>query len=169
MGEDRLPDSKKHTIVCNEAETHRTPDARADAYLALINHHVEKDPRPHCEIAELLGVSRRQLGRMLGGQRPLRLAELKALTEMFEIDHARATIAIEVMGDWESYDDPALSLIIRLLKPVVLKLGERADFPIEPLTNPAQDTLSDWLANTIIANEEQIRNRRDGFIKLPEI
>ena len=94
---------------------------------------------------------------------------LKALTEMFEIDHARATIAIEVMGDWESYDDPALSLIIRLLKPVVLKLGERADFPIEPLTNPAQDTLSDWLANTIIANEEQIRNRRDGFIKLPEI
>lgn len=167
MGDDKLPDCEKHTIVCTEREMRRLTDA--DAYLALINQRVEKDPRPHCEIAELLGISRRQLGRMLSGHRPLRLAELNALTELFEIDHARATIAIEVMGDWQSYDDPSLSLVIRLLKPVVLKLGERADFPLEPLTDPAQDKLSDWLADTIIANEAQIRNRRDAFIKLPQI
>jgi len=167
MGEDNLPGSAKHTIVCTELEMRRLTDA--DAYLALINQRAEKDPRPHYEIAELLGVSRRQLGRMLGGHRPLRLAELNALTKLFEIDHARATIAIEVMGNWQSYDDPSLSLVIRLLRPVVLKLGERADFPIEPLTDPAQDKLSDWLADTIIANEAQIRNRRDAFIKMPQI
>lgn len=121
------------------------------------------------DLAEVLGISRRQLGRMLSGHRPLRLAELRALTDLLGIDRARATIAIEVIGDWQCYDDPGLNIVARLLHPVVSKLRERSDFPIEPLTMPAQDRLSDWLADTIITNEEQIRNRRDAFIKLPEL
>lgn len=34
---------------------------------------------------------------------------------------------------------------------------------------PKPTSFSDWLADTIITNEEQIRNRRDTFMKLPEI
>lgn len=120
-------------------------------------------------LAQKMGISRRQLGRMLSGRRPLRLAELRALTDLLGIDRARASVAIELLGDWRYYDDPGLNIVMRLLPPVVAKLSERADFPIEILTETAQERLSDWLADTIITNEEQIRNRRDTFIKLPEL
>lgn len=161
--------SDDHTLVCNKCETRHRPDARSRAFLDLIQHHVDQDPRPLSDLAALLGISRRQLGRILGGKRPLRLAELRTLTDLLDIDRARATVAIEVIGDWRSYDDAGLSVVMCLLKPVVMKLRERADFPIEPLTKPAQDTLSDWLADSIITNEEQIRHRRDAFIKLPQL
>ena len=49
------------------------------------------------------------------------------------------------------------------------KLNEGADFPIEQLTDPAENQLSEWLAKTIITNEEQIRNRRNEFVKLPTL
>jgi hypothetical protein len=57
--------------------------------------------------------------------------------------------------------------MMRLIGPVVGKLNAGADFPIEPLTEPAENQLSDWLARTIITNEEQIRHRRNEFVKLP--
>ena len=85
------------------------------------------------------------------------------------IDRARAIIAIDVIGDWQSYDDPHLCIVMRLLAPVVSKLNERAEFSIEPLTVAAETRLADWLANLIITNEEQIRHRRNEFVKLPSL
>ncbi len=161
--------SVEHTLVCGECEVQHQPDARSDAFLALIRHHVDKDRRTLSDLAELLGISRRQLGRILDGKKPMRLAELRALTDMLGIDRARATVAIEMMGDWQSYDDPGLCIVMRMLKPVVTKLCERADFSLEPLTEPAQDTFTDWLADSIITNEVQIRDRRNAFIKLPQL
>ena len=169
MCEDMMLESEQHTLVCSHCETHAEMDPRTEAFLALINHHVGNDSRSMSDLAEILGISRRQLGRMLSGSRPLRIAELRSLTDLLGIDRARATVAIEVIGDWQSYDDPGLNVAMRLLQPVVSKLRERADFAIQPLTKPAQDRLSDWLADTIITNEEQIRLRRDTFIKLPEL
>ena len=121
------------------------------------------------DLAEALGISRRQLGRMLSGKRPLRLAELRALTDLLGIDRARASVAIEVIGDWQCYDDPGLNIVMKLIHPVVSRLRDRADFPIELLPETAQERLSNWLADTIITNEEQIRNRRGTFVKLPEL
>lgn len=158
-----------HTLVCIEPDVAIVSDCQSDAFRALIKHHVELDSRSLSDLAETLDISRRQLGRVLNGQKPLRLAELRALTDLLEIDRARASVAIEVIGDWRSYDDPGLCIVMRLLKPVVTKLRERADFPLEPLTKPAEDTLSDWIADTVITNEEQIRNRRNAFIKLPQL
>jgi hypothetical protein len=106
---------------------------------------------------------------MLSGQRPLRVVELRALMDLLEIDCARASVAIEVMGDWRSYDDPGLCIVMHMLKPVVTGLNAKAQFPIEPLTKPAQNTLSNWLIDIIIANQEQILRRRDAFINLPQL
>ena len=97
------------------------------------------------------------------------VSELRALTDLLDIDRARATVAIEVIGAWQAYDDPGLSILLRLVRPVVTKLDQRADFPIEPLTDQAEEKVSNWLANTLIANEEQIRHRRNDFIELPRI
>jgi transcriptional regulator with XRE-family HTH domain len=169
MCEDLDSESEMQTLLCSECENDVPSDPCTDAFLALINHHVGRGTRPQCDIAQMLGISRRQLGRMLSGRRPIRLGELKSLTDLLGIDRARATVAIEIIGDWQSYDDPGLSIAMGLLVPVVAKLRDRADFTIEPLTRPAQDKLSDWLADTIITNEQQIRNRRDSFVKLPDL
>jgi predicted transcriptional regulator len=158
-----------HTIVWSECEAGQQPDPRSDAFLALIRHYVEKDTRTLSELAETLGISRRQLGRVIDGKKPMRLAELRALTDILDIDRARATVAIEMMGDWQSYDDPGLCIVMRMLKSVVTKLHERADFSLEPLTEPAQDKFTDWLADSIITNEVQIRDRRNAFMKLPQL
>lgn len=169
MCEEPITEIDKYTIVCSSCESHRTVDPRTDAFLALIRHHIVKGARSISELAEILGISRRQLGRMLSGRRPLRLSELRTITDLLGIDRARATFAIEIIGDWQCYDDPELGLVMQLMRPVVAKLSERADFPIEPLTQKAEDRLSDWLVRTIITNEEQIRNRRDEFVKLPDL
>ena len=169
MCEETLNDIDQYTIVCSPCESHRTLAPRTDAFLALIQHHIAKDARSISDLAEILGISRRQLGRMLSGRRPLRLSELRTITDLLGIERARATFAIEIIGDWQAYNDPELGLVMQLMKPVVAKLIDRANFPIEPLTQKAEDRLSDWLVRTIITNEEQIRNRRDDFVNLPEL
>lgn len=169
MCEDLISESEMHTLLCSECENDVPTDPCTDAFLALIKYHVGRDARPLCDIAHMLGISRRQLGRMLSGHRPIRLGEFKTLTDLLGIDRARATVAIEIIGDWQSYDDPGLNIMMGLLVPAVTKLRDRADFTIEPLTRPAQEKLSDWLADSIITNEQQIRNRRDSFVKLPDL
>ena len=159
----------EHTLVCNDTEVRAAQDAHSVALLALIQHHIDRDPRSLGEMAKALKISRRQLGRILGGRKPLRLADLKLLSDVLGIDRARAIIAIDVIGDWQSYDDPHLCIVMRLLAPVVSKLNERAEFSIEPLTVAAETRLADWLANLIITNEEQIRHRRNEFVKLPSL
>ncbi|MDE2441980.1 MAG: helix-turn-helix transcriptional regulator [Betaproteobacteria bacterium] len=144
-------------------------DPRTDAFLALIRQHVSQETRSMSDLAEVLGISRRQLGRMLNGLRPLRVAELEALTDLLGIDRARARVAIELIGDWQAYDDPGLGVMMRLLEPVVTRLRDRAEVPVQPLTKPAQERLSIWIADTILTNDGQIRNRQEAFMKLPDI
>ena len=158
-----------HTIVCNECDPGRHPNGLSHAFLELIRQHVDRDRRPQSEFAVLLGISRRTFARILAGERPLMLSELRTLTDLLDIDRALATLAIEVIGDWRAYDDPGLSILLRLIKPVVTKLDQCADFPIAPLTDHAEQKVSNWIADMLIANEEQIRHRRNDFIELPRL
>jgi transcriptional regulator with XRE-family HTH domain len=157
------------TLVCDECGPHHRLNPYSDAFLSLIRHQIERDRRSQSDFASLLGISRRKLGRILCGERPLLLAELRTLTDLLKIDRARATVAIEVIGDWQSYDDPGLCIFMRLVKLVVTKLEDRADFTLEPLTEAAEEKLSNWLVDTIIANAEQIRHRRNDFIQPPRL
>ena len=158
-----------HTLVFNDRSEEAPDDYHSASLRALLAQCVERDQRSLGEIATAARMSRRQLGRILAGEKPLRLVDLRWLTEVLMIDRARAVLAIEVIGDWRSYDDPGLCLMMHLVAPVVSKLIDRADFPIEPLTPTAVTRLSDWLANSIITNQTQIRNRRNEFIKLPDL
>lgn len=158
-----------HTIVCNECDPHHHPNGLSHAFLELIRQHVERDRRRQSEFADVLGISRRTFARILAGKRPMTLRELRTLTDLLDIDRALATVAIEVIGDWRAYDDPGLSILLRLIRPVVTKLDQRADFPIERLTDHAEQKVANWLADMLIANEEQIRHRRNEFIERPRI
>lgn len=163
------PDSDSYTIVYQADHALGRSDRESACLRDLICDMIERDSRSLGEIANKAKMSRRQLGRILAGEKPLRLVDLRLLSEVLQIDRARAVVAIEVLGDWRSYDDPALRIMMRLIGPVVDKLNAGTDFPIEPLTGPAENQLSDWLARTIITNEEQIRHRRNEFVKLPAL
>jgi hypothetical protein len=161
--------SDAYTIVYSTDERRDRDDPQSACLRDLIRAMIERDPRSLGEIATKARMSRRQLGRIMDGKKPLRMIDLRHLSEVLEMDRARAVVAIEILGDWRSYDDPALLIMMRLIRPVVDKLNTDADFLIEPLTEPAEKRLSEWLAKTIITNEEQIRSRRNDFIKLPAI
>lgn len=163
------PTSDIHTLVCNDCEPHHHPNGLSHAFLELIRQHIERDRRPQSEFAVALKISRRTFARILDGTRPMQMRELRTLTDMLDIDRALATVAIEIIGDWQAYDDPGLRILLRLIKPVVAKLEQRADFPIEALTDHAEHKVSNWIADMFIANEEQIRHRRNDFIELPRL
>jgi transcriptional regulator with XRE-family HTH domain len=136
---------------------------------ALFNHHIRQGSRSLEDLAAELGISRRQLGRILGGNTPLRLEAIVALSDLLGIDRQRALMAIGVLGDWQRYFDANLEVILQLVQPLLAKLDVQAEFAIEPLSAPAVDLFSNWLADALVANEEQIRRRRDTFTDLPEL
>lgn len=159
----------ENTIVWNEAPGGCVATAMSNEHRALINHHIAQSGRSREVLANDLGVSRRQLKRLLSGETPLRLEAIVALYAQLGIDRQRALMAIDVLGDWQRYFDTNLGVILQLVQPVLAALDTSAEFAIEPLTGPAVARLADWLANAIIANEEQIRSRRDSFADLPEV
>jgi len=158
-----------YTLVYSIDEDPGPDDHQSACLRDLIRHIIKQDARSLADIAAQANMSRRQLGRIVAGKKPLRLIDLRLLSEVLQIDRARAVVAIEILDDWRSYDDPALHIMMQLIGPVVAKVNAGADFPVEALTGPAENLLSDWLAKTIITNEEQIRNRRNEFVKLPSL
>jgi hypothetical protein len=90
--------------------------------------------------------------------------DLRRLSDILGLNAARAVIAIEVIGDWSAYDDPMLGILIGMLAPVFKKVDASADFPMEPLTDKAQEELTTRLAETLVTNQAQIRQRRDQFV-----
>jgi len=159
----------ENTIVWNEAAGGCVATAMSIGHRALINHHIGQSSRSIADLAQDLGVSRRQLKRILSGDTPLRLEAIVALYARLGIDRQRALMAIDVLGDWQRYFDTNLGVILQLVQPVLAALDTSAEFAIEPLTGPAVARFAEWLANAIIANEEQIRSRRDSFADLPEV
>lgn len=159
----------ENTLVWNEAERGCVATAMSIGHRALINHHIAQGARSCADLAGDLKISRRQLKRILSGETPLRIEAIVALYDLLGIDRERALMAIGVLGDWQRYFDTNLGVVLQLVQPVLAKLETSAEFAIEPLTGPAVARFSEWLANAIIANEEQIRSRRDSFADLPEV
>lgn len=166
---ERIPPTDDYTIVYNTEPLAARDDPHSACVRDLIRDRIDRDGRSLVEIATIAGMSRRALGRIIAGQKPLRLVDLKQLSEALGIDRARAVIAIDILGDWTAYDDPVLCILMRLFAPVCSKVDAGADFPIEPLTAAAEEKFANWLADILVANQEQIRKRRDDFVKLPTL
>ncbi|WP_432787891.1 hypothetical protein [Novosphingobium rhizosphaerae] len=152
-----------YTLVSQDGAASEWDAPFSESYRALLSEWIERDSRSLAEIASLARMSRRQLGRIIAGQKPLRVVDLRLLFDILGLNAARAVIAIEVIGDWSAYDDPMLGILIGMLAPVFKKVDTRADFPMEPLTDKAQEELTTWLAETLVTNQAQIRQRRDKF------
>lgn len=153
-----------YTLVSKESAASDSDAPFSESHRALLSNKINRDGRPLAEIAALAKMSRRQLGRILAGQKPLRISDLRRLSDILGLNAARAVIAIEVIGDWSAYDDPMLGILIGMLAPVFRKVDAIADFPMEPLTDKAQEELTTRLAETLVTNQAQIRQRRDQFV-----
>lgn len=158
-----------YTLVSQEGAALLSDAPVSGSHCALLRDRINRDGRSLAEIASLAGMSRRQLGRLLDGQKPLRLVDLKRLSAIVGIDAAKAVMAIEVIGDWNAYDEPVLEILIRMLAPVFKKVDASADFPMEPLSEAAEEKFTTWLAEILVTNQKQIRQRRDEFVKLPTL
>jgi predicted transcriptional regulator len=158
-----------YTLVSQEETPSECDAPFSESHRALLRDRISRDGRSLAEIASLARMSRRQLGRIIAGQKPLRLVDLSRLSDILGIDAARAVIAIEVIGDWSAYEDPVLGILIGMLAPVFRKVDASADFPIEPLTTAAEEEFTTWLANTLVTNQAQIRRRRDKFLNPPTL
>ena len=158
-----------YTFVSREGEHSEADAPVSGSHCAFLRDRINRDSRSLAEIASLAGMSRRQLGRLLAGEKQLRLVDLKRLSTIVGIDATRAIIAIEVIGDWSVYDEPVLEILIRMLATVFKKVDASADFPMEPLSAAAEEKFTTWLAEILVTNQKQIRQRRDEFVKLPTL
>lgn len=158
-----------HTLVCDEAECSRITGAFLEGYRALISQHIDASQVSRIKLAAAVGLSRRQLGRILKGLAPLKNELISMLVDVLAIDRARSILAIAVLGDWQRYNDANLGIIVQLIGRTLDRLDARAEFAIEPLTEPAADQIADWIAEVIVTNAEQIRQRRDMIVDLPEL
>lgn len=152
-----------HTKVCR-TENHFTGSLRA-----LLVNEIETRKLTLTELSKDMGYSRRTLGRMLSGEKQLSVHNILTMCNALGIDRLIAWFAIECMDDWNYYHDATLQIALRLLKPVILKINERATSAIEPLSAGALEILSDWIANTVIQNQQQIYSRRERFVELPQL
>lgn len=143
--------------------------AISTGHRALFKHQIRHGTRSLDALAAELGLSRRQLSRILDGSTPMRLEAIVALADLLDVDRERAFMAIAVLGDWQRYFDANLVVILQLVQPLLRRLDQLAEFAIEPLSVPAVERLAQWLADAIVANEEYIRLRRDTFTDLPEV
>ncbi len=169
MPQEEDPTNSRHTKVCKDAESRWLTGVVSAGYRALIRHHIDRDPRTLDAIAKAMEISPRQFGRILRGDVPLRIEVLAALSDLLGIDQSRAWIAVGQLGDWQRYNDVNLAVIAQLVGPMLEKLETQADFAIEPLTQSAAEQVSEWVAELIISNAEQIRRRRETIEDLPEL
>jgi hypothetical protein len=163
MDDENQSTNFSHTKVCAPLS------AFPNSILALMIHEIETRKLTITGIAQDTGYNRRSLRRLLTGKQELRVRDILVICNSLGIDRLRAWFAIECMGDWQHYYDVTLQVALRLFKPVILKINERATDAIEPLSAGALETLSDWIANTVIRNQDQIHSRRESFADLPRI
>lgn len=135
----------------------------------LIAHEIATRKLTVTSLAKTIGLNRHSLAKKIAGQRPFYLKEFLDLCAAMRIDLVAAICAVERLEGWQSYYDEGLRIALGLVKPFVIKIGTSTTAAIEPLTAPAQEQLAKRIADTVIENQQQIRDRRERLNDLPRI
>lgn len=139
------------------------------SYRELIAHEIESRKLTITSLAKKTGFSRRSLKRMITGAQELRARDVIVICAAIGVDRLVATYAIEGIGGWQSYYDEVLRILLGVVRSAVLKINDGATAAIEPLTPSAQEQLAKWIADTVIENQQQIRDRRERLNDLPRL
>lgn len=130
-------------------------------FRALFQSEIVKSTHTAASMSRQLGMTARNLRRILNGEQKLCAAMLVDIGQVLGIDIMRATIAIARFGDWRAYGDATLIIAVDLLKPVVQMVNEQATISLEPLHPKAIGQLSRWIAETVIKHQLELCARRE--------
>lgn len=138
-----------------------TPAQVEDEFRKLFQHVLANSPKSLASVADALGMTPRNLRRLLGGHHKLTTQILVELGNVLGIDKTRAVVASERFKDWQTYNDPTLIIAVDLLKPVVDTINDSSRHPLEPLHPKAVEQLAKWIAQTVVEHQARISARRE--------
>lgn len=121
-----------------------------DQFRELFQAELAKSAHTIESVARQLGMTGRNLQRILNGQQKLTAGMLVDIGNALAIDKTRATVAVERFSDWRAYYDATLIIAVDLLKPVVETVNQLTTTPLDPLHPKAIEQLSTWIAETVI-------------------
>ena len=114
-------------------------------------------------VADRLGMSPRNLQRILSGAQKMTTQLLVDFGNALEIDKTRAVVAIERFQDWRTYYDPTLIMAVDLLRPVVEMVNRQSTKALEPLHPKAIQQLAGWISETVIRHHEEVSAFREDI------
>lgn len=133
----------------------------ADQFRLLFQAELMNSTQSVDTIAKKLGMTSRNLQRIIYGQQKLTAANLVEIGDALSIDKARATVAVERFQDYRMYYDAALTIAVNLIKPVVEMINHHATTSLEPLHPKAAAELANRVGETVIMNQVQLCARRE--------
>lgn len=140
-----------------------SPDEVVAQFRELFQAEMARSPETLESTARCLGMTGRNLQRILTGQQKLTASLLVDFGNVLSLDKSRATMAIERFADWRAYYDPTVIIAVDLLKPVVEMIHALTTTALEPLHPKAVEQLSRWIAEIIIKHQLQICARREAL------
>lgn len=132
-----------------------------DQFRELFQTELAKSAHTVESVARQLGMTGRNLQRILNGQQKLTAGMLVDIGNALAIDKTRAAVAVERFSDWRAYYDATLIIAVDLLKPVVETVNQLTTTPLDPLHPKAIEQLSTWIAETVIKHQHQVCARRE--------
>jgi transcriptional regulator with XRE-family HTH domain len=85
------------------------------SFIPLIDEIMKRNHIKKCELADITGISRSRLTRLLKGQRAIETSTVYLMFDALKIDLMRALLAVSRLGDWELYFDPDVEVISDLI------------------------------------------------------
>ena len=154
--------------ICEQATGNREISV-VESFIALFRHEMQTRNIGPTQLACMLDWHRNRVTRVLKRPNYSKVEDITAICDVLDIDRSLATFAIDTIGDWSSYYDPALQVSVNMLGRVVAKINERRTCDIELLPPAAIEILTDWIVRTIIDNQEQICSRREAMPAMPRV
>lgn len=134
-----------------------------DQFRDLLQSAMAKSTHTAESLSRQLGMTARNLRRILNGQQKLTTAMLIDLGDALGIDTTRAMCAILQFGDWRTYDDVTLGIAVDLLRPVVQRINETLTTPIEPLHPKALGQMGIWVGDRLVRHAAEVCARRQSL------
>ena len=138
-----------------------------EQFRQLFQNHLLQSRQSVPLVAARLGMSARNLHRILSGAQKMTTQLHVQLGKALGIDITRAVVAIAGFKDWRTYYDSTLIIAVDLLIPVIEMINERSPGGVDRLHPKAIQQLAGWISETVIRHHEEVSAFRED-INFPE-
>ena len=116
------------------------------------------------ELSRQTGITKSKLSRGLSGKSPLDITSIHSICQCVGIDTQRALLAIGVLGDWNRYYDPDISVVSDLIRQLPTTLAEARDgCDRVAVSDQGIKIIAKLVGDVIADNDRKVAERRDAF------